>query len=443
MLFMEGFRVCAGGKPGPEPDLGRKTNVRRRSCSLGKIPYFYHAFLLEKIERSADFVVTTSPILPMITRLPNLSALLALVFATTVAWGGEAEPASEPSVLAVAKAMPAVVNINTERVVQKTVQNPYDQLFNQFFGGQMRRPRLVSQKVQSLGSGFIVDPAGYIVTNEHVVQRAAELKISVTTADGKSYTARYVAGSTEADLAFLKIDPAQPVPYINLGDISPNLLGETVLVLGNPLGYGSSVARGILSAKNRSVTVDEVEYHNLVQTDAAINPGNSGGPVVDISGKLVGVSSVKMAFTPQGVPTQGLGFAIPAEIVRGKVDEFKKIAAGKKVAKPAGDHLLARKFFGLQLQDLTQELSETLGYEAGAGVLIADVEEGSPAEQAGMKRGLVINQIGRYPVTSSKQIEDLLQPIDTGSIVDFSVGVVRRLRGRTIQQVQTVTLTAR
>jgi len=378
----------------------------------------------------------------MSTPSPKLIALFALAFATAVA-RGQSDPAAEPSVLAVAKAMPAVVNINTERVVQRAVRNPTDELFNQFFGGQMRRPRIVSQKVQSLGSGFIVDPAGFIVTNEHVVERAAELKISVTTTDGKNYTAHYVAGSPEADLAFLKIDASQSVPYINLGDLSPNLLGETVLVLGNPLGYGSSVARGILSAKNRSVTVDEVEYHNLVQTDAAINPGNSGGPVVDIGGKLVGVSSVKMAFTPQGVPTQGLGFAIPGEIVRQRVDEFKKIAAGKKVAKPAGDHLLARKFFGLQLQDLTPELNESLGYDPGSGVLIADIDQGSPADQAGLKRGLVINQIGRYPVTSCKQIEELLLPIDTGSIVDFSVGVVRRLHGRTIQQVQSFTLTAR
>jgi len=378
----------------------------------------------------------------MTTPIPKLVALFALAFVTAVA-RGQSDPAAEPSVLAVAKAMPAVVNINTERVVQRAVKNPYDDVFNQFFGGQMRRPRIVSQKVQSLGSGFIVDPAGYIVTNEHVVQRAAELKISVTTTDGKSYTAHYVAGSPEADLAFLKIDPAQPVPYINLGDLSPNLLGETVLVLGNPLGYGSSVARGILSAKNRTVTVDEVEYHNLVQTDAAINPGNSGGPVVDISGKLVGVSSVKMAFTPQGVPTQGLGFAIPGEIVRQRVDEFKKIASGKKVTKPASDRLLARRFFGLQLQDLTPELNETLGYDPGTGVLIADIDQGSPADQAGLKRGLVISQVGRYPVTSSRQIEELLLPIDTGSIVDFSVGVARRLRGRTIQQVQSFTLTAR
>jgi len=378
----------------------------------------------------------------MTLRFPKLLALAVAAFVTAVAHA-QTDPAAEPSVLAVAKAMPAVVNINTERVVQRTVRDPYDDFFNQFFGGPMRRPRVLSQKVQSLGSGFIVDPAGYIVTNEHVVERAAELKISVTTNDGKTYTARYVAGSKEADLAFLKIDAPQTLPFIDLDHLSPNLLGETVLVLGNPLGYGSSVARGILSAKNRTVTVDEVEYRNLLQTDAAINPGNSGGPVVDISGKLVGVSSVKMAFTPQGVPTQGLGFAIPGEIVRQRVLEFKDIASGKKVVKPAEKLVLAKKFFGLQLQDLTPELSETMGFKAGAGVLIADVEAGSPAEQVGMKRGLVISQIGRYAVTSSKQIEELLAPIDTGSVVDFSVSVVRRIRGQAIQQVQSVTLTAR
>ena len=399
--------------------------------------------MFKKIERLRIYFVISLPEPKMTLRFPKLPALAvaAVSFVTAVALA-QTEPAAEPSVLAVAKAMPAVVNINTERVVQRTVQEPYDQFFNQFFGGAMRRPRVLSQKLQSLGSGFIVDPAGYIVTNEHVVQRAAELKISVTTNDGKTYNARYIAGSQEADLAFLKIDAPQALPFINLEQLSPNLLGQTVLVLGNPLGYGSSVARGILSAKNRSVTVDEVEYRNLIQTDAAINPGNSGGPVVDISGKLVGVSSVKMAFTPQGVPTQGLGFAIPGEMVHTRVAEFKDIASGKKVVK-VEKKALAGRFFGLQLQDLTPELSETLGFKPGTGVLIADVEQGSPAEQAGMKRGLVINQIGRYPVTSSKQIEELLAPIDTGSVVDFSVGVVRRIRGQAIQQVQSVTLTAR
>ena len=368
--------------------------------------------------------------------------LLLLAAAASVL--AQTDPATEPSVQAVAKAMPAVVNINTERIIQRTVRDPRDELFNQFFGGPMRRPRVLSQKVQSLGSGFIVDASGYIVTNEHVVERAAELKISVTTNDGKTYTAKYIAGSQDADLAFLKIDTKEPLPFINLADLSPNLLGETVLVLGNPLGYGSSVARGILSAKNRTVALGEAEYKGLIQTDAAINPGNSGGPVVDLSGKLVGVSSVKMAYTPQGVPTQGLGFAIPGDIVRERVADFKKIAANPKAAKEAEDaKARARKFFGLTLQDLTPKLAESLGFDPGAGVLIADVDARSVAEKAGLKQGLVITQVGRYEVASVQQIEELLKAVDSGSQVDFTVGIVRRANGRNVRQSETVQLIAK
>jgi serine protease Do len=378
----------------------------------------------------------------MIQRLPKLLVLVAAVFAAAPT-RAQNDPAAEPSVIAVGRAMPAVVNINTERIVQRAVRDPYDDLFNQFFGGPMRRPRIYSQKVLSLGSGFIVDPSGYIVTNEHVVQRAAELKISVTTNDGKTYSARYIAGTEQADLAFLKIDSKDPLPFISATDLSPNLLGQTVLVLGNPLGYGSSVARGILSAKNRTVAVENVEYRNLIQTDAAINPGNSGGPVVDIGGKLVGISSVKMAYTPQGVPTQGIGFAIPGETVREKVAEFKKIALENKTAKPKDlATSRARRLFGLQLQDLTEKLAETLGLETGAGVLIADVDPRTPGENAGMKRGLVIYEVGRYQVSSAQQVEDLLNTVNTGTAVDFTVGVTRRAGGRNVHQLQTVQLTA-
>ena len=379
----------------------------------------------------------------MTLRLLILRAFAIAFISSVLPARAEVDPATEPSVIAVKKAMPAVVNINTERVVKRTIRDPYDEFFNNFFGGPMRPPRTFRQKVQSLGSGFIVDPSGYIVTNEHVVERAADLKISVTTADGQTFEAKYVTGAPEADLAFIKIEPKTPLAYIDLHDISPNLLGQTVLVLGNPLGYGSSVARGILSAKGRTVSIDEAEFKDLLQTDAAINPGNSGGPLVDLQGKLVGVSSVKMAFTPQGVPTQGLGFAIPAETVRLRVDEFKKIASGRATGRKPGAPTLARKYFGLQLQDLTPELSESLGYEPGSGVLIADVELRSPAEEAGLKRGLVIYQIGRYDVTSAQQVEDLLQPVSTGSVVDFTVGLVRRVRGQTVRQLQTVPLTAR
>src|SRR2546423_5499646 len=226
---------------------------------------------------------------------------------------GQADPAPEPAVLAVAKVLPAVVNINTERVVRRRVRDPFEDFAAQFFGNYRSEPREIRQTLQSLGSGFIVDPAGYIVTNEHVVQRAADLKIEVTMNDGKVYNARYITGDEKKDLAFIKIEAKADFPFIDLNNISPNLLGQTVLLVGNALGYGSSISRGVLSATKRDITVEDVDYKDLLQTDAAINPGNSGGPLIDLSGRLVGVSSAKMAFTPQGIPTQGLGFAIPGD----------------------------------------------------------------------------------------------------------------------------------
>ena len=234
-------------------------------------------------------------------------ALCSIGLALAAVAQAQTDPASEPSVLAVAKALPAVVNVNTERVVRRAVRDPVEDFYAQFFGNYRTRPREIRQTLQSLGSGFIVDPAGYIVTNQHVVERAADLKIQVTTNDGKTYNAHYITGDDKKDLAFIKIDAKAAFPYIDLNNVSPNLLGQTVIVVGNAVGYGSSISRGVLSAVKRDITVDNVEYKGLLQTDAAINPGNSGGPVIDLSARLVGVSSAKMAFTPQGVPTQGLG----------------------------------------------------------------------------------------------------------------------------------------
>ena len=256
-----------------------------------------------------------------------------VLFAGSTTSFAQADPASEPAVLAVGKVLPAVVNINTERIVRRTVRDPFDDFYTQFFGYNRVRPREIRQTLQSLGSGFIIDPAGYIITNQHVVERAADLKIQVTANDGKTYDAHYIAGDDKTDLAFIKIDAKVDFPFINLDNISPNLLGETVIVVGNAVGYGSSISRGVLSAVKRNITIDNIEYENLVQTDAAINPGNSGGPVIDISGRLVGISSAKMAFTPQGVPTQGLGFAIPAEVVRESVSRFKKIGQKQPATK--------------------------------------------------------------------------------------------------------------
>jgi serine protease Do len=362
----------------------------------------------------------------------NLGTMLALVLWSAIRGSlfGQADPASEPAVLAVAKVLPAVVNINSERVVKRTVRDPFEDFYAQFFGYNRVRPREIRQTLQSLGSGFIVDPGGYIITNQHVVERAADLKIHVTTNDGKTYNAHYITGDDKTDLAFIKIDAKAAFPFISLDNISPNLLGETVIVVGNAVGYGSSISRGVLSAVKRNITVDDIEYKDLVQTDAAINPGNSGGPVIDISGRLVGISSAKMAFTPQGVPTQGLGFAIPADVVRDSIAGFKKAALKQtnEKKKPATIQVStsnAERLFGIQLQDLSEELTDALGYARGRGVLITAVEPGSPADDAGVQRGLVIYRVGKSEVNSVKQVEDLLAPVQSGTSMEFTIGVIQ------------------
>ena len=375
----------------------------------------------------------------------SLAGTCGVLFARSTCVFAQADPASEPAVLALAKVLPAVVNINTERVVRKTVRDPFEDFYAQFFGYDQARPREIRQTLQSLGSGFIVDPAGYIVTNQHVVERAADLRIQVTTNDGKTHNAHYITGDDKTDLAFIKIDAKADFPFISLDNISPNLLGETVIVVGNAVGYGSSISRGVLSAVKRHITVDNTEYKDLVQTDAAINPGNSGGPVIDISGRLVGISSAKMAFTPQGVPTQGLGFAIPADVVRDSVSRFKKIAQKQPAPKqePSSETSTsnAERLFGMQVQDLSGELSDALGYAHSRGVLITAVEPGSPADEAGVERGLVIYRVGKQDVNSVKQIDNLLARMQSGTSVNFVIGVIHA--GGQVHQVATLTMAAR
>jgi serine protease Do len=195
----------------------------------------------------------------------------------------------------------------------------------------------------------------------------------------------------------------------------------------------------------REITVGDIEYKDLVPTDAAINPGNSGGPLVDIAGRLVGISSAKMAFTPQGVPTQGLGFAIPADTVREAVKGFKEVAQKQPPpqASPGSNQpAIANvdRLFGMQLQDLTTELTDAFGLIRGRGVLVSAVEPGSPAAEIGIERGLVIYRLGRRDVNSVKSVEILLARVQSGMTVDFTIGLARSDGER---QIQTVSLTAR
>ena len=415
--------------------LGSSRVSRAGECVLAIANFSSKASLFTPagIQRKDRFGATPKPAretraLPECRSCALVIALLCSVNPTPLF--AQTDPASEPAVLAVAKVLPAVVNINTERVVKRTVRDPFDEVYSQFFGYNRFRPREVRQTLQSLGSGFIIDPAGHIITNQHVVERAADLKIHVTAHDGKTYRAHYIAGDDKTDLAFIKIDAKTDFPFINLDDISPNLLGQTVMVVGNAVGYGSSISRGVLSAVKRNITVDETEYKDLVQTDAAINPGNSGGPVVDLSGRLVGIASAKMAFTPQGVPTQGMGFAIPADIVRDSVNRFKQVAMkqGKLKASPAPDEpssALVEKLFGMQLQDLSSELSDALGYLRGRGVLITAVEPDSPADNAGIKRGMVLYRANKSTVSSVRQVDEVLRAVESGAKVEFTIGIVR------------------
>ncbi len=422
-------------------------------------------------------------------RAPRLLLPLALVLAAPLAFSQDRpltfDPSSEPAVLAVARVQPAVVNINTERVVRTQVQDPFDSFISEFFGqspGGGGGPRTEQRKQRSLGSGFVVDPEGYIITNEHVVERAADLKISVSFPDGSTYDAKYIGGDRQFDLALIKIEKkgSKPFPFIELSKPSPNYLGQTVLALGNPLGYKSSVSRGILSAKDREITVEDVKYKKLLQTDAAINPGNSGGPLIDLAGQLCGVNSVRLAFTPDRAPVQGIGFAIPAEVVAEKFALFRQQARSPRTAdagRSGGDvnpaaineafskipwegGLKGRtpsastpnmptvtKLFGMTLQALTEDLAAAFGIKREGGVLISDTEPGSPAREAGLRKGLVIYQVGRNIVSTPEDVEKLIHDVKPGTEVDFVVGTSgRRLPfglGSTGAEKKTLALTAR
>ena len=205
----------------------------------------------------------------------------------------QADPASEPAVLAVAKVLPAVVNINTERVVRRTVRDP----IRRFLRAILRLQSVSAARNPSDSAKSrlrIHRRSGRLHRDEPARGRArGGFEDSRDANDGKTYSAHYITGDDKKDLAFIKIDAQTDFPFINLDNISPNLLGQTVIVVGNAVGYGSSISRGVLSAVKRDITVDEIDYKDLVQTDAAINPGNSGGPVIDLSGRLVGIARRK------------------------------------------------------------------------------------------------------------------------------------------------------
>ena len=353
-------------------------------------------------------------------------------------------PQDEPIVKAVERVRPAVVNIFTERIVTQEVRDPFDVYMERFFGGGMSRGnKILATPIRNLGSGLIVSPNGYIVTNQHVVDRAAKLKIKVTLANGQDAEAVLLRDDDLLDLALIKIESPESLPFLSLEKLSPNLLGQTVLVLGNPVGYESSVSAGILSAKDRTLTIGDLTMEGLLQTDAAINPGNSGGPLVDGEGNLVGLSSAKMAFA-QNAPVDNIGFAIPGDRVKRWVEEAIAIVEGKIKAPPERSAAIAMKErFGLELKDCPPDLSLQLGYQGRIGLLVTGVQKASPAADAGIQQGMLIVGLGQVPARTLDELPRKVRQLKAGEQVPVTVLGAMKQGNFVALRSGTVTLKAR
>jgi len=267
---------------------------------------------------------------------------------------------------------PAVVNISTTQVVKLNrprmrnpfgQQDPFDEFFNNFFG---RMPK--EQKRKSLGSGFIVSPDGYILTNNHVVEKADE--VTVILLDKEEFKAKVVGNDPKTDIALIKIDAKKKLTYVVLGDSDKLEVGEWVVAIGNPFGLGHTVTAGIVGAKGR--IIGSGPYDDFIQTDASINPGNSGGPLFNLKGEVVGINT---AIVQGG---QGIGFATPIQLAKSILDQLKE--KGK----------VTRGWLGVYIQRLTPEAAENLGLSGRRGALVSDVTSGGPAEKAGIRSGDVI-----------------------------------------------------
>lgn len=270
---------------------------------------------------------------------------------------------------------PSVVNISTTNTTKfgttphrspfgERGNDPFEEFFNRFFGELPQR----EFKRKGLGSGFIISEDGYIITNNHVVEKADDIKVILE--DGESYKANIIGKDPKTDLALLKIEPRHKLNAVTLGRSNTLEIGDWVVAVGNPFGLGHTVTTGIVSAKGRSLGLGA--YDDFIQTDAAINPGNSGGPLFNLNGDVVGVNTAIIA------GGQGIGFAIPVDMARNVVEQLQN--KGKVV----------RGWLGVLVQQITPEIAESLNLSQPEGALVSDVTPGGPADKAGIKRGDVI-----------------------------------------------------
>jgi serine protease Do len=320
------------------------------------------------------------------------------------------------------KVIDAVVNISTSQTVdankgggdrgampQLPPGSPFEEFFDDFFknrrgggpkGGE--RGEMQPRKTNSLGSGFIVDTSGIVVTNNHVIADADEINVIMN--DGTKIKAELVGVDKKTDIAVLKFKPVKPLIAVKFGDSDKLRLGEWVIAIGNPFSLGGSVTAGIVSARNRDIS--QGPYDNYIQTDASINRGNSGGPLFNLDGEVVGVNTLIISPTGGSI---GLGFAVPSKTVAGVVDQLRQFGE------------LRRGWLGVRIQQVTDEIAESLNIKPARGALVAGVDEKGPAKPAGIEPGDVVVKFDGKDVKDPKDLSRVVADTAVGKEVDVVI----------------------
>ncbi len=300
----------------------------------------------------------------------------------------------------VAETAPAVVNVYASQQVDARSPFMGDPFFEQFFGRQQMPPRVQS----SLGSGVIVDPSGLVITNFHVIRGADEVKIA--TSDGREYESTILLKDQSLDLAVLKIESDEEFPVVPIGDSDALLVGDLVLAIGNPFGVGQTTTNGIVSALARS-HIGISDFGFFIQTDAAINPGNSGGALINMAGELVGINTAIFSQTGGSV---GIGFAIPSNMASAVLESAR-----------GGSDFFERPWIGARFEPVDAQMAEALGMPRPAGALVSDIDEGGPAQQAGVKPGDVVLAMNGAAIEHPDALDYRLATQAIGATVSFTM----------------------
>jgi serine protease Do len=351
------------------------------------------------------------PILAMKTTIAAAVVLIALCWGAAPA---AARSAPESFADLAEAVLPAVVNISTTQTITANsgdVQD-FEDLFRDFFDKQNPNRREGPRRSTSLGSGFIIDPTGYIVTNNHVVSDAEE--VTVRLHDDTNLKAEIVGRDEKTDLALLKVEARKPLPFVKWGDSDAIRIGDWVVAIGNPFGLGGSVTAGIVSARQREINAGP--YDDFIQTDASINKGNSGGPMFNMSGEVIGINTA--IFSPSG-GSVGIGFAVPSALARNVIEQIRQFGHTR------------RGWLGVNIQTVTDELAEGLKLPRPSGALVSNVADGSPAADAGIEKGDVILKFDGRDIGEMRRLPRIVAdtPIDkTVDVVLWRDGREQRVK---------------